>query len=214
MSIDKIICVGKNYIDHAKELGDAVPEKPVLFLKPASVLKQASDWQDTVSLQYPSNRGEVHHEIEIVLQVATDGYQLTAEEAKHAIGAVSVGLDMTLRTVQAGLKKNGHPWTLGKVFVDAAIVGPWIPMSQFPDYLETSFSLTVDKEVRQTGIGNIMLMQPVEILMYVSQFFPLKKGDLIFTGTPAGVGAIQPNSDATLTWGDYSYNVKWYTQSV
>ena len=209
MHIDKIICVGKNYLDHAKELGDPVPEQPVLFLKPASILKQATHWGEQLKLTLPLEDAMVQPECEIVLQVAQDGYKMTRDQAKDAISAVSLGLDMTLRARQSLLKKQGHPWTTAKVFYDAAVLGPWIPYQQFANYLETEFSMLIDDQLRQSSKGAAMMMQPLDLLVYISQFFPLKAGDLIYTGTPAGVTTITTNSRAELRWGDYSYPVIW-----
>lgn len=209
MSIDKIICVGKNYLDHAKELGDAVPEKPVLFLKPASVLKQAASWDEQIHLDFPSEDSAVQPECEIVLRIAHDGYRMTYAEAKNNISALSLGLDMTLRTRQSELKKQGHPWTTAKVFKDAAVLGPWIPYHLFTDYMKTEFQLIIDGTIRQRAKGLEMTMPPENLLVYISQFFPLKSGDIIYTGTPAGVTSISRNTTAELSWQHYSYSVKW-----
>jgi 2-keto-4-pentenoate hydratase/2-oxohepta-3-ene-1,7-dioic acid hydratase in catechol pathway len=209
MSIDKIICVGKNYLEHAKEIGDAVPEKPVLFLKPASVLKQASHWGEKIQVNFPFEDTAVQPECEIVLQVAQDGYRMDIEAAQNAIAAVTVGLDMTLRTRQTALKKQGHPWTTAKVFQDAAIIGPWIPHQQFRDYLETNFQMSLDGAVRQSAQGADMMMHPVDLLVYISHFFPLKAGDIIYTGTPAGVASISRGSIAEIRWDNRAYNVQW-----
>ena len=199
MNIDKIICVGKNYLEHARELGDAIPEKPVIFLKPPSVLQQCPHWNETIHVSYPQNRGEVHHEIEIVLQVGAD----------CKISAVTIGLDLTLRTEHTKLKKAGHPWTIGKVFKDAAIIGPWIKIADFPQYLYNEFSLTIDNEIRQQCYGREMTMKPGELISYISQYFPVCPGDIIFTGTPAGVGPLAATSLATLQWDKYKYHVQW-----
>lgn len=209
MAIDKIICVGKNYLDHALELGDRVPGKPVLFLKPASVLKQASHWGDEVRLDYPTDESHVQPECEIVLCMGCDGYRMTQEDATNAISAVTLGLDMTLRTLQSQLKKQGHPWTTAKVFKDAAVVGPWIPYASFPDYLEEGFALQIDGQFRQAAKGRDMMMLPEDLLVYISHFFPLQKGDLIFTGTPAGVSDVMFGDIATLRWGQKHYSVRW-----
>ncbi len=209
MSIDKIIGVGKNYLAHALEFGEAVPEKPVLFLKPASVLKQVSDWNEQLHLAFPAADTKVQPECEIVLRVAHDGYQMNADEAKNAISDLSLGLDMTLRTRQMVLKEQGHSWTTSKVFKDAAILGPWIPYQQFNDYMNTEFKLFIDGSLRQCATGSEMLMKPEDLLIYISQFFPLKSGDIIYTGTPAGVSSIVRGSTAELQWADYSYSVKW-----
>ena len=209
MAIDKIVCVGKNYLEHAKELGDAVPEKPVLFLKPASVLRQAEYWGEHIEVEYPTQDSVVQPECEIVFRIDQDGYQMTYDAASKAITAVTLGLDMTLRARQTGLKKQGHPWTTAKVFKDAAIVGPWIALSEFKDYMQTPFQLTLDGYVKQSAKGLDMMMHPVDLLVYISQFFPLKAGDIIFTGTPAGVTSIAQGTIARLEWLDYSYQVKW-----
>lgn len=207
--MDKIICLGRNYLDHAKEMGGPVPEKPVLFLKPPSVLRLAAQNGDQLKLQLPENVGEVHHEVEIVLRIDRGGFRMSAAEAEKAIGAVSLGLDMTLRDLQAAAKKNGHPWTTSKVFVDAATVGPWLRVSEFPEYLEQKFSLSIDGAIKQEGFGKNMRMTPAEAVAYVSECFPLCPGDLIFTGTPAGVGPVVVGSKGVLTWGNINYSVVW-----
>ena len=209
MSIDKIICVGKNYLDHAKELGDTVPDKPVLFLKPASVLKQVSNWGEQIDVNFPDGDSAVQPECEIVFRVAQDGYRMNIETAQNAISDVTLGLDMTLRTRQTALKKQGHPWTTAKVFQDAAIMGPWIPVHQFCHYLETDFQMSLNGTVRQLAKGADMMMQPVALLVYISQFFPLKAGDIIYTGTPAGVSSISHGAIAEICWGNYAYGVQW-----
>lgn len=196
MTIDKIICVGKNYLEHALELGDAVPENPVLFLKPASVLKQAENWGETIKAKFPEGEKEIHPECEIVLKIGKN----------QRIEAVSLGLDMTLRTRQAQLKKLGHPWTTAKVFLDAAIVGPWLPMK---DMMDLEFTLSIDGVLRQRGYASEMRMQSNNLLDYISQFFPICEGDLIFTGTPAGVSPIVLGTTVRLQWGEYFYDVKW-----
>src|SRR4051812_15751628 len=111
--MDKIVCVGKNYLDHARELGDAVPDRPVLFIKPPSVLRAAARPGDRLQLRLPPGANEVDHECEIVLRLKKDGFCMTAKEAEASIGDVSIGLDMTLREVQTRLKHQGHPWELG-----------------------------------------------------------------------------------------------------
>lgn len=209
MAIDKIICVGKNYLDHALELGDAMPEKPVLFLKPASVLKQALHWGDQLNLHFPNADSTVHPECEIALQLVCDGYNMKIEEAKDAIGAVTLGLDMTLRNRQSSLKEQGHPWTTAKVFLDSGVLGPWIPYNSFKKYMDAEFQLIIDGRSRQCAKGHNMMMPPEELLVYISQFFPLKAGDIIFTGTPAGVSPISPGSTAELHWNKKHYSVKW-----
>lgn len=209
MAIDKIICVGKNYLEHAKELGDAVPEKPVLFLKPSSVLRQALHWDEQITLDFPAADNAVQPECEIALRVAHDGYRMTRKEAQNGISHITLGLDVTLRTLQSQLKKQGHPWTTAKVFKDSAVLGPWIPYQQFDDYLDTTFQLLIDGALRQHAKGSEMMMPPEELLIYISQFFPLKSGDIIYTGTPAGVTSISRNAIAELRWAEHSFRAKW-----
>jgi len=196
-TIDKIVCVGKNYAAHAKELGDAVPERPVLFLKPPSVLRQTHG--DHLDLKFPEGVGSVHHECEIVLKVGEHG----------AIAGVTLGLDMTLRDRQAEQKKNGHPWTTSKVFRDSAVAGPWVTPKAFPNYLETEFIFSIDGVVKQKGMGNQMIYSPEKCLAYIQEFFPLLPGDLVYTGTPAGVGPVLAGQKGNLQWGPIAFDVIW-----
>lgn len=204
--MDKIICFGKNYSDHMLELGDAPVDKPVIFLKPPSVLKQCEKWNETIQASVTEN--ETHYECELVLKLSKGGYQMTYQEASAAISEYTIGLDMTLRTIQASLKKNGHPWTTGKVFPDACIMGPWIKYTS-EDFLNTPFSFCLDGEIKQQSVGKAMLFKPEELIVYASQFFPLCAGDVLFTGTPAGVGPIHKKSIGILTVSDFKYTVHW-----
>ena len=207
--MDKIVCVGKNYAEHAKELGDAVPDKPVLFIKPPSALKVAAQKGERVSLRIPPETGALHHECEIVLKISRDGYRMSLGEAQTAICEVTLGLDMTLRDLQAKLKKQGHPWEVSKAFLDSAVVGPWIKTADFGQYLDTFFKLSLDGNLKQTGRASQMTLSPAECVAYISQHFPLKKGDLVFTGTPAGVGPVTAGQVAQLEWGPIQYQVTW-----
>jgi 2-keto-4-pentenoate hydratase/2-oxohepta-3-ene-1,7-dioic acid hydratase in catechol pathway len=207
--VDKIVCVGKNYKEHAKELGDAVPDMPVLFLKPSSILRAVASNDDSTDISLPKNLGSVHYETEIVLRLSKGGFQLELKEAEKCIGAVTLGLDMTLRDLQATQKKGGHPWTTSKVFPDAAVVGPWVRVQEFPDYLSQRFALAIDDKVCQTGIGSEMSLSPAQCVAYISQFFPLCPGDLIFTGTPAGVGPVISGQKGQLSWGNIRYAVQF-----
>jgi 2-keto-4-pentenoate hydratase/2-oxohepta-3-ene-1,7-dioic acid hydratase in catechol pathway len=208
--MDKIICFGKNYQDHMLELGDEPVTKPVIFLKPPSILAQCQQWGKTVQAYLPDH--ETHYECELVLQLNKDGYNMTVEEADDAIGAYTIGLDMTLRQVQNLLKKNGHPWTIGKVFPSACIIGPWIEAIS-SDFLDNQFIFKLDGIEKQRSCGRNMLFQPQKLIAYASQFFPLCKGDIIFTGTPAGVGPVHNNSTGVLSLNsaarDYQYFVQW-----
>lgn len=189
--MDKIICLGKNYLDHAAELGDAIPEKPVLFLKPPSSAIWVKEVGDLVQVELPRNRGAVHHECEIVLLMG----------AHRKIKAVTLGLDLTLRDVQTELKKKGHPWEIGKVFKNAAVIGPWINLQEYPQYLTEVFSFSLEGKVRQKSTGAQMTFSPDENIAYLSEFFEPLEGDVVFTGTPAGVGAVSSGERGELHWG-------------
>lgn len=197
--IDKIVCIGKNYLDHAKELGDAVPEEPIFFFKPPSSLVTRT----TAPIPLPVARGSVHHECEIVYRIRRSGSQLDFD-------AVTLGLDLTLRDVQTELKKKGLPWEASKAFARSAVIGPWIPLQEFKDHLNCPFELRVDGEVRQIGFGRDMRQSPGVLLEKVASMFEICDGDLLFTGTPKGVGPILPGNTLLLSWQDrLSYAVNF-----
>lgn len=186
--MDKIICLGKNYSEHAAEMREKLPERPVLFLKPASVLIEPKD-KGTVAL--PWERGEIHHECEVVFKL----YK------KNIIG-LGLGLDLTLRDVQKRLKENGHPWEISKTFKNSAIITPIKGLRDFPaNWQDESFSLTVNGEVRQSAKLSEAILTANEIIHYVDGFFPILDGDLIFTGTPKGVGPLRPGDLCELRFG-------------
>ena len=208
--MDKIICVGKNYREHALELGDAIPEKPVLFLKPPSVLVSIAALGDAATAPLPRDRGSVHHECEIVVRLGFGGSNLALADAERAIDAWTLGLDMTLRDVQNQLKKAGHPWEIGKVFPGSAVLGPWLTGHIAETARRQSFSLRIAGTTRQTGHEGQMTLSPAECVAYASQYFPLRPGDVIFTGTPAGVGPVAPGDEAELLWGEQLLaRVRW-----
>lgn len=221
-SVDKIICVGKNYLEHAREMaalsGDAIPEKPVLFLKPFSALLgiKGKDPHPATPLEatLPSGRGEMHPECELVLKLGSGGSNLSIEEARRAIYAVTIGLDGTLREEQARLKKAGHPWEISKVFPASAITGPWVSMDSFEgagNLEREEFTLTVNGELRQRGRASDMILGAAECVAYASRYFPLLAGDLLYTGTPAGVRGVRPGDEAVIRFGErLSYVVRWH----
>lgn len=206
-SIDKIICFGKNYASHMHELGDAPVEKPVIFLKPPSVLQQCHSWYSALQLNLPE--AELHYECELVVQLKSGGYQLTPEAAAKSIGGYTIGLDMTLRQVQADLKQAGHPWTTSKVFPDAAIIGPWLPLSEETNLSDLDFYFRQDNELKQETNTSLMLMSCVDLIVYASQYFPLCANDILFTGTPSGVGPVIKSTLHEVGIGADKYFVKW-----
>lgn len=185
--MDKIICLGKNYADHIKEMKEAAPELPVLFLKPPSVLKEI---KNQASVTLPWDRGQIHHELEIVFKL----YK------KNIIG-LGLGLDLTLRDLQKDLKTKGHPWEISKVFKNSALVTSIYGVKDFSDWETIPFSLKINGEVRQKACMADALLQPNEIIHHIDRHFPLCDGDLIFTGTPAGVGPLSPNDQLELEFG-------------
>jgi 2-keto-4-pentenoate hydratase/2-oxohepta-3-ene-1,7-dioic acid hydratase in catechol pathway len=181
----KIFCVGRNYIDHAKELGNAVPEEPVIFMKPKSALLQPH-----APFYYPEFSNELHYELELVVRIAKNGKYIPEQQALKYIDAITVGIDFTARDVQAELKKKGLPWEKAKAWDNSAVIGNWYPLPQDLGKEELLFSMQKNKEVVQRGNSKDMIFSFANIIAHVSQYFSLNIGDLIYTGTPAGVGEV------------------------
>ncbi len=182
-SVGKIVCVGRNYAKHAEELGNEVPKFPLIFLKPSSVIIYSGD-----KIVHPPYSKEMHYETELVLLIGEKIKNATAEEAERAIAGYAVGLDMTLRDIQTELKAKGHPWTLAKVFDGSAVLGDFVSVNEHPLTFEEFIRLKVTGEIKQDSKLKRMLLKPVEIVQYISSKITLEEGDLIFTGTPEGVG--------------------------
>ncbi len=182
----KIIAVGRNYIDHAKELNNPVPEKPVIFLKPdTAVLKDNKDFY------YPEFSKDVHYEVELVLRVCNEGKHVSKKFAHKYYDAIGLGIDFTARDLQSELKAKGLPWELAKAFDHSAVVGELIAKEQFNDLQNLNFSLQKNGEIVQEGNNKDMIFDFDSLITFVSQYITLRKGDLIYTGTPAGVGPVQ-----------------------
>ncbi len=189
--MDKVICVGKNYLKHARELGDAVPEQPVYFLKPPSTIHTVQKSGEVVTLP---GTGEVHHEVELVFEISAG-----------RLSRYTIGLDLTLRDIQARQKKSGLPWEIAKVFRNSCILGPWREIDDYHPLLEKKFSLSVNGEVRQSGMGKDMRWNPEFLLQDVQKWFPVCEGDLLFTGTPEGVGPLKDGDHVTVTGPEIHY---------
>jgi 5-carboxymethyl-2-hydroxymuconate isomerase len=183
--IGKIICIGRNYAKHAAELGNEIPDKPVLFLKPASVVIQSGE-----QVIHPSYSNELHHEVELVLLIGQSAKDVTLEDAENVLVAYGVGLDMTLRDVQKELRKAGDPWTLAKVFDTSAVISDLVSKKDYRLTLNEKINLTVNGEIRQDDNLSNMIFKPTELVQYISTVMTLEKGDLIFTGTPSGVSKV------------------------
>ena len=179
----KIFCVGRNYADHAKELGNAVPEEPVIFMKPKTALMQPN-----APFYYPEFSNELHYEAEIVLRVCKNGKYIDPSEAEKYFDAFTIGIDFTARDLQAELKKKGLPWEKAKAWDNSAIIGKWIPFT--PELLRKPilFSLQKNHETVQEGSSAHMIFPFKTIIAHISQYFSVNIGDLVYTGTPAGVG--------------------------
>ncbi|GGE25734.1 MULTISPECIES: fumarylacetoacetate hydrolase family protein [Sphingobacterium] len=182
----KIIAVGRNYIDHAKELNNPVPEKPVIFLKPdTAVLKDNKDFY------YPEFSKDVHFEVELVLRVCNEGKHVSKKFAHKYYDAIGLGIDFTARDLQSELKSKGLPWELAKAFDHSAVVGEFIPKENIENLENINFSLLKNEETVQQGNSADMIFDFDSLITFVSKYITLRKGDLIYTGTPAGVGPIQ-----------------------
>jgi acylpyruvate hydrolase len=183
--IGKIVCVGRNYTDHISELGNVVPEKPLLFLKPTSSVIFSGE-----SIKYPEFSEEMHHEVELVLLIGEELKNASEDESEKAIAGYGVGLDMTLRDIQNELKKKGHPWTIAKCFDTSAVLSDFVSSKDYKLTSEEEISLTINGEMRQKEKLNKMIFSPAMLIQYISTIMKLERGDLIFTGTPAGVGKV------------------------
>lgn len=179
----KIFCVGRNYVDHAKELKNEVPDEPVIFMKPKSALLQPH-----TPFYYPEFTNELHYECELVLRIAKNGKYIQEKFANKYYDAVSVGIDFTARDIQNELKQKGLPWEKAKAWDNSAVVGKWVPFPNLKNKDAVNFALYKNKELVQQGNSEDMLFSFDYIVSYISNFFSINIGDLIFTGTPAGVG--------------------------
>ncbi len=184
--VGKIVCVGRNYMDHIKELGHQVEEKPVLFLKPTSAMIYSGE-----KVVYPSFSNNLHHEIELVLLIGKTISNASIEEARKAIIGYGIGLDMTLRDLQNQAKGKGNPWTISKCFDTSAVISDFVLKENYDLNFEELISLKVNGEIRQKESLNKMMFRPDELVSYISSRMLLEEGDLIYTGTPAGVSALK-----------------------
>ncbi|WP_282038574.1 fumarylacetoacetate hydrolase family protein [Saccharicrinis aurantiacus] len=182
----KIICIGRNYADHAKELKNQVPSEPVIFIKPDTALLRNND-----PFFVPDFAEDFHYETELVVKINRLGKHIAPEFAHRYYDEIGMGIDFTARDLQSKLKEKGLPWEKAKAFdASAGISKQFVPKSKFKDVQNINFKLLVNGELRQDGNTNDMLFKIDDIIAYVSKFFTLKIGDLIYTGTPAGVGRV------------------------
>jgi len=181
----KIIAVGRNYSEHAKELGNQIPDKPVLFLKPdTAVLKNNKPFY------HPSFSEDIHFEVEVLLKICKEGKSIEEKFANKYYDEIGLGIDFTARDLQSAQKAKGLPWEIAKAFDNSAVVSEFISINNFKDINHLQFNLFVNEELKQNGNTAEMLNSFDKLISYASKFFTLKKGDIIFTGTPEGVGKI------------------------
>lgn len=182
----KIICVGRNYADHIEELKNDRPDAPVIFMKPDSALLRPGE-----DFYIPDFSADVHHEIEVVVKISRMGKYIEEKFAHRYYDEIGLGIDFTARDLQSQLKSKGLPWELAKGFNGSAPVSDFVPKAQFGDLQKLGFSLEVNGETRQDGSTSMMLYSIDYLISFVSRYFTLKTGDLVFTGTPKGVAAVK-----------------------
>ncbi len=182
----KILCIGRNYADHIAELNNEVPDEPVIFLKPDTALLKNND-----PFYYPDFTQDIHHELEIILRISKVGKNIQPEFAANYFDAIGLGIDFTARDLQSKAKNKGLPWDLAKGFNGSAPVSEFLPLTDYPDLKNINFTLRLNQEIKQQGNTSLMLHPFENIISYISRFILLKKGDIIFTGTPKGVGPVQ-----------------------
>ena len=187
--VHRIYCVGRNYEEHAKEMGGTGREAPFFFMKPADALLYAAPGT-TAQMPYPTLTANLHHEIELVVAIGTGGRHIAAADAHKHIFGYAVGLDMTRRDLQNDMKKQGRPWSIAKGFDHSAPIGPITPAAQAPAIEQAAITLSVNGASRQSSTVTQLIWNIAETIEQLSNAWELKAGDLIFTGTPAGVGAV------------------------
>jgi len=187
LPVGKVVCVGRNYVEHARELGNEVPGTPILFIKPASALVAMSP-----SFTIPTDQGEVHHEIEMALLVGERLQNCDEEDARWSMAGFGLALDLTLRDVQNELKKKGHPWERAKAFDGACPVSGFIDARGVSWKQPIEISLEVNGKLRQRGNTTQMIFSTFQLVTEISRVFTLEPGDIILTGTPSGVAALHP----------------------
>ncbi|MGX7689283.1 fumarylacetoacetate hydrolase family protein [Flectobacillus roseus] len=182
----KILCIGRNYAEHIAELQNERPSEPVIFIKPDTALLR-----DNEPFYIPEFSNDLHYEVEIVLKINKMGKNIEAKFANKYYEEIGIGIDFTARDVQAKLKEKGLPWEKAKGFNGSAPISGFFPKSEIVDMNNLNFRLEINNEIRQNGNTSMMLWNFDEIIAEISKYFTLKTGDLIFTGTPAGVGAVK-----------------------
>lgn len=194
LRINNIFCVARNFVAHAAEMGSVIANEPVVFIKPNSAVLQSG-----APIVLPTWSDNVHHELELVVAIGEGGKHIARENALKHVAAYALGLDLTARDVQAAAKKTGSPWTLAKGFDGAAVLTQFVPAQEL-DPTQQEFTLHINGELRQAADTRLMAFDVATLIAWISTKFTLQAGDLIYTGTPEGVGPIQRGDELLLTW--------------
>ncbi|NJN45516.1 MAG: fumarylacetoacetate hydrolase family protein [Candidatus Competibacteraceae bacterium] len=203
LPVGKVVCVGRNYLDHIQELRNAVPVTPVLFMKPSTALVSLD-----IPLQLPINRGRCHHELELAVLIGHRLQHADAQTARTAIAGYALALDLTLRDLQDELKSKGLPWERAKAFDGACPISDCIPPNQLVDPQNVELTLKVNDSIRQQGNTGQMMLGIFDLLAHISESFTLLPGDVVLTGTPAGVGELNAGDCLEMSLGDFSFQAR------
>lgn len=206
IEIKTIYCIGRNYAEHTKEMNADTNEKPIIFIKPATAIPTG----DLSKVELPDFSNNIHHELEIVILISKSGYQIKSQNALEYISGVAVGLDLTLRDIQSEAKAKGHPWAIAKGFRNSAPLSEFLEVKDGKisddlivnskiDINNIEFELKINDEIKQKGNTSEMVLNVESLVEYVSSIFELQEGDIIFTGTPAGVAKINKSDKATIS---------------
>lgn len=201
LPVGKIVCVGRNYAEHAKELNDEVPTEPLLFMKPSTAIV---DYKNGFSI--PKDKGSVHHEIEIAILIGkTLSGQVDEHTVKQAIAGFAPSLDLTLRDLQTELKNLGYPWEKCKSFDGSCVLTPFLPTTTYPDLNDIDIRFIVNGKTRQQGNSKELVVAIIPLIQYIANIFTLLPGDVVLTGTPKGVGPLQAGDQLIMALPDHSH---------
>ncbi|MFZ1830611.1 MAG: fumarylacetoacetate hydrolase family protein [Candidatus Competibacteraceae bacterium] len=203
LPVGKVVCIGRNYLDHIRELNNAVPETPILFMKPATALTALHE-----PIRLPVGRGECHHEVELAVLVGQELRNADAMATRQAVAGYGIALDLTLRDVQNELKKKGHPWEIAKAFDGSCPLSPFLQPDRLPEPQATDLSLWVNGAVRQQSNTRLMIVGIFDLMAYISTHFTLQPGDVVLTGTPAGVASLASGDVLTLNLAGHDFTAR------
>jgi len=189
----RIFCIGQNYSEHIKEMKSDIPKSPVIFSKPSTSLVAPGE-----AIEFPKHGNLLHHEVEIVVFIGKEGKAASLPEAKSYIAGISIGLDLTMRDVQKALRDKGRPWEISKAFDKSAPIGDFVPLDKIPDLNNINFSCRVNNDTRQKASSKDMIFSIETLIVEISKIWKLLPGDLIYTGTPSGVGPLEIGEKITI----------------